>query len=85
MIVSVVALLVGVAIACPTSDFLTLMLDVALALIPFVALVTLTIRFVRKRGVLLSLWMSILLGVVIGVSVGFLSVSAFRFGSYLLS
>lgn len=84
-IAAVITLLVGVAIACPTPDFLTLILGVALALIPFVALVTLTIRFLRQRGILLSRWMSILLGCVIGLSAGFLSVSAFRFGSYLLS
>ena len=85
MIAAVVALLVGVAIACPTPDVLTLILGLALALIPFVILITLTIRLIRKRGFLLSLRMSILLGGVIGVSIGYLSVSAFRLASYVLT
>jgi hypothetical protein len=85
VISAVIALFVGVAIACPTPDFLTLLLGIALALIPFMVLLTVAMRFVRRRGILLSRLASVVLGVGIGVSTGFLSVSAFRFGSYLLS
>jgi hypothetical protein len=85
VISAVIALLVGVAIACPTPDFFTLILGIALALIPFMVLLTVAIRFVRKRGILLSRLVSVALGAGIGVSTGFLCVSAFRFGSYLLS
>lgn len=85
VISAVVALWIGVAMACPTPDALTLILGIALALIPFVVLLTLTIRFVRMRGIQLPLFVSVLLGIVIGVSTGFLSVSAFHFGSYLLA
>ena len=85
VISAVIALLVGVAIACPTPDFFTLILGIALALIPFMVLLTLAIRFVRRRGILLSRLAAVALGAGIGVSTGFLSVSAFQLGSYLLS
>jgi hypothetical protein len=84
VITAVIALLISVAIACPTPDFLTLMLGIALALIPFMVMLTVAIRFVRRRGILLSRSVSVALGAGIGVSTGFLSVSASRFGSYLL-
>lgn len=85
VISAVIALLVGVAIACPTPDFFTLILGIALALIPFMVLLTMAIRFVRRRGILLSRLAAVALGAGIGVSTGFLSVSAFQLGSYLLS
>lgn len=83
LIAAVAAFLVGTAIGCPTADFPTLILGLAMAFIPFVILVTLAIRIGRKRGILLALCRSILLGAVIGRTAGFLSVSTFRFGSYL--
>ena len=85
VISAAIALLVGVALACPTPDFITLIFGTALALIPFIVLLAVTIRVVRRRAILLSPLVSIGLGAVIGMSAGFLSVSAFRFGSYLIS
>jgi hypothetical protein len=85
VISAVIALLVGVAVACPTPDFLTMILGIAISLIPFMVLLKVAIRFVRRRDILLSRLASVMLGAGIGVSTGFLSVSAFRFGSYLLS
>ena len=85
VISAITALLVGVVIALPTPDFVTLILGVGVALIPLIVLLALTNRIIRRRAVQFSRLVSVALGAGVGLSTGFLSVSAFQFGSYLLS
>lgn len=80
-----IAVFVGVVIASPSSDFLTLLIQFAVALLPLLLLLTASMRIQRKRGVPRSIAGALGCGLGIGVSAAFLSVAVLRLFSDSLS
>ena len=86
MIISaIMATLVGVLIASPTADFFTLIIRAAISLVPLLIILFIVRGRLRLRGALLSPWMAIATGLVVGVAAVLSSEVALRLLSYIIS
>lgn len=70
---AVLAWMVGAVFQTPAPDVLTLLIWIALTLVPFLILLIAAIRILRKRGVRLSRWVAIVIGSGIGMAANLLS------------
>jgi len=79
---SIIAMLIGVSIAIPTADLITLILGVFIAILPLIALLLVANQIIRRRSIILTPLISITIGFGLGILTGFLSVSAFHAITY---